>query len=103
MNYGPKPWQQSNWDFRAALNFIFGGAGAGLLTIAAFSGLGGFAEARELVWERFYRVLGSEQTGSGLGLSIVKRIADLHHANVTLAAGEHGKGLRVEVTFPVRD
>jgi len=61
------------------------------------------AEARERVWERFYRVLGSEQTGSGLGLSIVKRIADLHHANATLAPGEDGKGLRVEVVFPVAD
>ena len=61
------------------------------------------ADARELVWERFYRVLGSEETGSGLGLSIVKRIADLHHAHVTLAAGEDGMGLRVEVTFPVRE
>ena len=28
MSYGPKPWHQTNWDFRAAFNFIFGGAGA---------------------------------------------------------------------------
>jgi len=61
------------------------------------------AGEQERVWERFYRVLGSEETGSGLGLSIVKRIADLHHAHVTLAAGEDGMGLRVEVTFPVRE
>jgi len=57
------------------------------------------ADARERVWERFYRVLGSEETGSGLGLSIVKRIADLHHAHVTLAPGEDDKGLRAEVIF----
>ena len=42
-DFGPKPWHQSNWDFRAALNFIFGGAGAGLLVVAAFSGLAGDA------------------------------------------------------------
>lgn len=41
MNFGPKPWHQTNWDFRAAFNFILGGAGAGLLVIVALSGLGG--------------------------------------------------------------
>jgi len=49
MNYGPKPSHQSNWDFRAALNFIFGGAGAGLLVIVAFSGLAGDALRAEIV------------------------------------------------------
>ncbi len=29
--YGPAPWQQRNWDWRAAGNFICGGAGSGLL------------------------------------------------------------------------
>ena len=48
-NFGPKPWHQSNWDFRAALNFIFGGAGAGLLLVAAFSGLAGNALRAELL------------------------------------------------------
>jgi signal transduction histidine kinase len=67
------------------------------------SGPGHPGRAQELVWERFYRVLGSEETGSGLGLSIVKCIADLHHANVTRARGEDGKGLRVEVIMPVGD
>jgi phenylacetyl-CoA:acceptor oxidoreductase subunit 2 len=49
MSYGPKPWHQTNWDFRAALNFIFGGAGAGLLVAAAFSGLAGDALRAEIV------------------------------------------------------
>lgn len=39
MSYGPKPWHQGSWDARAALNFIFGGAGAGLLLAGAFAGL----------------------------------------------------------------
>ena len=30
-----QPWQQTNWDWRAAMNFILGGAGSGLLIIAA--------------------------------------------------------------------
>ena len=58
-------------------------------------------EARPLVWERFYRVLGTGETGSGLGLSIVRRIAELHGAQVALSEGEDGKGLRVAVTFPL--
>ncbi|MGC2519689.1 MAG: DmsC/YnfH family molybdoenzyme membrane anchor subunit [Burkholderiales bacterium] len=37
MSYGPKPWIQLNWDMRAALNFIFGGTGAGFLLLAAFA------------------------------------------------------------------
>jgi phenylacetyl-CoA:acceptor oxidoreductase 26-kDa subunit len=35
MSFGPAPWQQANWDWRAACNFICGGAGAGLIVFAA--------------------------------------------------------------------
>jgi two-component system sensor histidine kinase QseC len=56
-------------------------------------------EERNKVGQRFYRILGSEETGSGLGLSIVKRIAELHRATVTLGDGEGAAGLRVTVTF----
>ncbi len=48
-NFGVNPWHQTNWDFRAAFNFIFGGAGSGLLVIAAFSGLAGNALRAELL------------------------------------------------------
>jgi phenylacetyl-CoA:acceptor oxidoreductase subunit 2 len=58
-NFGPKPWHQTNWDFRAALNFMFGGAGAGLLVIVAFSGLAGDALRSEIV-------LGMALIGAGL-------------------------------------
>ena len=33
--FGPNPWQQTSWDWRAAGNFIGGGAGTGLLIISA--------------------------------------------------------------------
>lgn len=59
------------------------------------------AEARALAWERFHRVLGAGEEGSGLGLSIVKRIAELHGAEATLMPGADGKGLRVAVAFPI--
>ncbi len=45
----------------------------------------GIAESeRGLVFERFYRILGSGSDGSGLGLAIVREIALQHNALVTL-------------------
>jgi two-component system, OmpR family, sensor kinase len=55
---------------------------------------------RERVFDRFYRVPGTQVEGSGLGLSIVKRIADAHGAAISLDDAEGGKGLRVTVRFP---
>jgi phenylacetyl-CoA:acceptor oxidoreductase subunit 2 len=37
LSYGPRPWQQTNWDWRAAGNFMFGGTGAGLVVAAALA------------------------------------------------------------------
>lgn len=54
---------------------------------------------RERAWERFYRGSGHTGTGSGLGLSIVRRVAEQHHATVALDTGLDGKGLTVSVRF----
>ncbi len=54
---------------------------------------------RAKVGQRFYRVPGTDESGSGLGLSIVNRIAELHGAVVTLRDGPEGKGLEACVTF----
>ena len=43
MSFGPNPWQQAHWDWRAAGNFICGGAGSGLIVAAAPSGARGAA------------------------------------------------------------
>lgn len=51
------------------------------------------------ITSRFYRVLGSGEDGSGLGLSIVKRIAKLHDAQLTFDTPDHATGLVVRVTF----
>ena len=63
----------------------------------------GIAEAdRELVFEPFYRVLGNEADGSGLGLPIVREIARQHGATVHLEdahPGEQPPGTRVTVRF----
>jgi two-component system sensor histidine kinase QseC len=54
---------------------------------------------RAKVGQRFYRILGTEESGSGLGLSIVYRIAELHGAAVSLTDGPGGRGLCVRVVF----
>lgn len=64
------------------------------------SGVGIAPGERSLVFERFYRVLDSGETGSGLGLSIAKAIADLHRAHVGVETGANGQGARFVVTFP---
>jgi len=56
------------------------------------------------VFDRFRRVggdrHGSAVDGCGLGLSIVKHIASLHQANISLQNNEDGPGLTVSVFFP---
>jgi two-component system, OmpR family, sensor histidine kinase QseC len=64
------------------------------------SGPGIPAEERERVFDRFHRLAGQDKEGSGLGLSIVARIAELHRATVHLADGDGGVGLKISVEFP---
>jgi two-component system OmpR family sensor kinase len=58
-------------------------------------------EDRERVFDRFYRGEAAPEAGSGLGLSIVKRIADAHHAAIALGAPATGTGLVASVRFPL--
>jgi two-component system sensor histidine kinase QseC len=61
----------------------------------------GIPEAlRQRVWERFFRPPGQEQSGSGLGLSIVRQVIDSHHGTAHLATAMQGHGLRVEIRLP---
>lgn len=55
---------------------------------------------REQVLKRFYRVTGSGEEGSGLGLSIVKRIVELHGAQLEMTDNDAGSGLLVSVIWP---
>lgn len=59
---------------------------------------------RDLVFEPFYRVLGTEADGSGLGLSIVREIVRLHGANISIEtahpqSAEAAQGTRFVVKF----
>jgi two-component system sensor histidine kinase QseC len=47
--------------------------------------------------ERFYRPEGQDEPGSGLGISIVRRIASLYGLQVDIGARDDGTGVRVTV------
>ncbi len=63
------------------------------------SGPGIPPEERERVFDRFYRVAGSDAAGSGLGLAIIKAIAERHGATLALDASQRLGGLKAVVTF----
>lgn len=76
-------------------------AGQGGAVLAVADNGPGIPEAeRKRVFDRFFRGSGAGPEGSGLGLSIVARIAELHHAQIRLLAGLEGHGLAIEVEFP---
>jgi two-component system sensor histidine kinase TctE len=58
------------------------------------------AQHRERVFERFYRILGSGQSGSGIGLAIVAEVVKRHKAELDLDSGSAGIGTRISVRFP---
>ncbi|NNG22506.1 ATP-binding protein [Telluria aromaticivorans] len=63
------------------------------------SGPGIPLDERERVFDRFYRVAGSEAAGSGLGLAIIKAIAERHGASLVLGQSERLGGLSATVAF----
>ncbi|MGD2113026.1 MAG: HAMP domain-containing sensor histidine kinase [Gammaproteobacteria bacterium] len=68
------------------------------------SGPGIPADQRDRVFDRFYRLGGDQHAsgviGCGLGLSIVRHVAELHHATISLGESEFASGLSVSVSFP---
>lgn len=60
------------------------------------------AAERERVFDRFYRRAdAAESGGGGLGLAIVRGIAQRHGATVTLEDGPAGRGLAARLRIPV--
>lgn len=75
-------------------------AGERVLLEVEDTGIGIPEADRERVFERFYRVLGTETEGSGLGLPIVRGIAHLHSASVALLPNPRPRGTVARVAFP---
>lgn len=69
------------------------------------NGLGIALAEQQKVFERFYRVLGTAESGCGLGLAIVREIAHQHQAHVELGYTdiEKEKGTTVKVIFRLSD
>lgn len=75
-------------------------AGDGPVVLTVEDSGPGVPEAeRARVFERFYRIAGSNTEGCGVGLSIVQCVAQVHLARIELASATLG-GLRVTVEFP---
>jgi signal transduction histidine kinase len=64
-------------------------------------GVGMTEEELSHVWERFYKTdkARSKKTGTGIGLSIVKQIVDLHGASISVKS-KKGHGTTFKVTLP---
>ncbi|NNP69720.1 ATP-binding protein [Acinetobacter sp. Ac_5812] len=71
-----------------------------LALIVENEGQGMGTESLARLGERFYRALGSKTQGSGLGLSICKKIIELHHGKMEFDQSEYG-GLKVTISFKI--
>lgn len=58
-------------------------------------------ESLDRVFDRFYRITGTRQEGTGLGLSLVAEIVRLHHGTIQLSNRLEGTGLTVTVSLPL--
>jgi len=85
----------------SALRIEIGRSASGAVLRVVDQGPGVPAVDRSRVLDRFYRGLGTGESGAGLGLAIAARIAALHGAALELDEGPGGHGLAVTVRWPI--
>ena len=103
INYTPSSAERPGVVTARVLTDPFGGV---LLLQVEDSGPGIAEAERELVFQPFYRTLGNEADGSGLGLPIVQEIARQHGATVTLEDTHPGQippGASFTVRFTAKE
>ncbi|HPU23174.1 MAG TPA: sensor histidine kinase, partial [Candidatus Kapabacteria bacterium] len=67
------------------------------------NGIGIPSEQIPNIFQKFYRTPNAKKVGvqgTGLGLSLVKSIVDLHKGNITVESQEN-KGTKITVSFPI--
>ena len=52
------------------------------------------------IFDRFYRVEGSEQKGSGIGLALTKELVELHNGKISVDSVKH-KGTTFKIRLPI--
>ncbi len=77
---------------------VYADGGRAVLEVSD-NGTGIASGDRARIFDRFYRVMGTDAQGSGLGLSIVKTIADRHGAKISVSNGLNGQGTGFRVVF----
>lgn len=79
---------------------VYGDAGDAVVEVQD-NGIGIPVSAREHIFERFYRVLGTEVEGTGLGLSIAQNVVQQHGGVINAGNGIDGEGVGFTVKFPL--
>ena len=83
------------------IGIVFAAREGGAVLSVLDSGPGISEVEMEKVFQRFYRVPGTRQSGSGLGLALVRTIAELHKARIEVSSVFEGRGVRFQVVFPL--
>ena len=63
------------------------------------NGIGIPKEDQAMIYERFYRGDNANTAGAGVGLAIVKDIADLHQASIEIDSRNNKEGTRFYIDF----
>lgn len=84
---------------RGAVTFIIDYSNSHYIIEISDTGTGMDKEDVKRVFERFYRVEGTEANGSGIGLTITKEIVDLHNGQISVNS-RIGAGTSFKVRIP---
>ncbi len=91
-------------SLRANRNSKSAGLGKEVLLSIDDSGPGISEDQRAVIFDRFYRIGAdrhqSGESGCGLGLAIVQRIVDLHHAVIGVGVSQKLQGASFRIRFP---